>query len=141
MKGREGFTAIVDAMIFVTVIALAFSVISGMFESREVNDVQEAPDILSVLLEYELYTDLGDGPVEVKVYEGLVYSMYRYCGALEHVADILDSHFMREGAYLLTVEHNGNYYTLGSGSGIPSSSHSQRIVHEFFTADYTLEIF
>ena len=128
-------------MIFVTVIALAFSVISGIFESNGPYEVQEAPDILPILLEYELYTDLGEGPVEVKVYEGLVYSMYRYCGAHEHVADILDSHFMREGAYLLTVEHDGKYYTLGSGSGIPSSAHSQRIIHEFFTADYTLEIF
>ena len=128
-------------MIFITVIALAFSIIFNIAEPREDYDLQEAPDILPILLEYKIWTDLGDGPVEVRVYEGLIYSMYRYCGVHELVADILDSHFMREGAYLLTVEHNGNYYTLGSGSGVPSSAHSQLIIHEFFTADYTLEIF
>lgn len=137
----KGFTAIVDAMIFITLITLAFTVIYTMGAEKEGPEVQDASEILDLLLESETVADIGDGPVRMKIYKGLVYSTYTECGTDTEVMNILDSHFMREDSYRLTVEQGDKTLILGTGNGIPVSACTRVLTAPYFTAAYTLEIF
>ncbi len=81
------------------------------------------------------------GPVTVKMCDGLVYDIYTDCGAGRAAAMILDSHFMREGAYTLGVRQGDNSYTLGTGTGIPVSSCTLSVAGDFFSAVYVLTVY
>ncbi len=140
IKGQKGFTAIVDAMIFIALMTLVVSVMYNA-DSLDNEDIQDASDILPMLLESEVEIDTVDGIFKVKMHDGLVCTMYADCGADTAASNILDSHFMREGAYRLTIEHNGLSYSIGSGEGVPTSSYSEDIFSEFYTAKYTLALY
>ena len=141
IKGRKGFTATIDAMIFIILMTLVISVIYSVAESPDHNGPQDASDILPMLLESEVKIDTEDGILKVKMCDGLVYAIYTDCGADVAASNILDSHFMREGAYRLTIEHDVHYYSIGSGDGIPTSSYSEDISSEYYTAKYTLALY
>ena len=141
IKGDKGFTAIVDAMIFIVLMTLAVSVIYNVDGSSDVNDSQDASDILPMLLESEVEIDTEDGILKVKMYDGLVCSIYVDCGADVTASNILNSHFMRSNAYLLTIEHNGYSYSIGSGDGVPTSSYSEDLSTEYYAAKYTLALY
>lgn len=143
LKGRKGFTATVDAMFFIVLITMAFSLMFSMTGTDEKHDIQDASEILPILLEADVEVELDPdrGPVSVKLCDALVYEMYRDCKAGRAAEQILDSHFMREGAYALTVSHNGMTYTVGSGAGIPVSSCTQNVTGEYFTASYVLTVY
>ncbi len=138
---RKGLTAMADAMIFITLITLAFTVIYSLGMEKDGPEVQDASEILDLLLDSETVADIGDGPVKMKIYQGLVYSLYVECGTDREVTNILDSHFMRDGSYRLTVEQGGKTVVLGHGGGIPSSACTRVLTAPHFTAAYTLEIF
>ena len=138
---RKGFTAVMDAMIFITLITLAFTAIYTMTAEKDGPEMQDASEILDLLLESETVADIGDGPVRMKIYKGLVYSMYTECGTDTEVTNILDSHFKRENSYRLTVEQGEKSLTLGTGEGIPVSACTRVLTAPYFTAAYTLELF
>lgn len=138
---RKGLTAIADAMVFIVLITLAFTVICTMSVEKDGPEVQNASEILDILLDSDTVADIGDGPVGMKIYKGLVYSMYADCGTDREVTGILDSHFMRNDSYRLTVEQGGNTFSLGSGAGTPVSACTRELTAPYFTAVYTLEIF
>lgn len=138
---RKGFTALVDAMIFITLMTMALTVIYTLPSMEDGPEPQNASEMLDILLESETVADIGDGPVTMKTYQGLVYSLYTECGTDNEVSNILESHFMREDSYLLTVEQGDKSYSLGSGGGIPSSACTRVLTTPYFTAAYTLEIF
>ena len=141
IKGKKGFTATVDAMIFIVLMTLVVSVMYHVVDISNDNDVQDASDILQMLLESEVEIKIEDETMEVKMYDGLAYSIYANCGADRAASNILDSHFMREGAYRLTVEHNGNSYSIGSGDGVPTSMYSEDIYSKFYVTKYTLALY
>ena len=141
IKEDKGFTGIVDAMIFIVLMTLVVSVMFSITGSSERNDPQDASDILPMLLESQVEIDTDDGILKVKMYDGLVCSIYANCGADLAASNILDSHFMREGAYRLTINHNGNSYSIGSGDAVPTSSYSEDISSGYVTAKYTLELY
>lgn len=140
IKGKKGFTAIVDAMIFIVLMTLVVSVIYSVEEPYD-NGSQDASDILPMLLESYVEIDTDDGIMKVKMYDGLVYSLYVDGGADVAASNILDSHFMRNNAYLLTIEHNDKSYSIGSGDGIPTSSYTEDISSEYHSAKYTLALY
>jgi hypothetical protein len=143
LKGGRGFTAMVDAMFFILLMAIAFSVLLSMTGPSEKADLQDADDILPLLLETDIEAEIDKecGPVTVRMCEALVYDFYRDCGAGRAAAEILDSHFMREGAYTLCVRHDGTSYTLGSGTGIPVSSCTINVTGDVFSAVYVLTVY
>ncbi len=128
-------------MIFIVLMTLVVSVMFSVTGSSECNDVQDASDILPMLLESEVDIDTDDGVLKVKMYDGLVCSIYTDCGADVAASNILDSHFMREGAYKLIIEHSGHSYSIGSGDGVPTSSYSENISSRYVTAKYTLALY
>ncbi|MEA4977861.1 MAG: hypothetical protein VB016_04860 [Methanomassiliicoccaceae archaeon] len=143
LKNKKGFTATVDAMIFIVMMTIAFSAMFSLLETSEKSEFQGASDILPLLLESDVEIQIEEdcGPVTVKMCEALVYGMYTDCDAARAAEEILDSHFLREGAYVLTVQHNGMSYTVGSGAGTPGSSFSQKITGDNFTAVYILTVY
>ncbi len=143
MKSKKGFTATVDAMIFIILMTIAFSAMHSLVETSEKSEVQDASDILPLLLESDVEIELEKdcGPITVKMCEALVYELYIDCDAARTASEILDSHFLREGAYALTVQHNGMSYTVGSGAGTPGSSFSQKVAGDNFTAVYILTVY
>lgn len=138
---NKGLTAIVDVMFFITLMTIVFSVTYSLQPADEGPEVQSAQEILDLLLESETCADMGDGPVRMKVYEGLVYSMYVNCGTDACAINILDSHFMREDSYCLKVEQGNKQSLLGLGRGTPVSACTRVVAAPLFTATYTLEVF
>jgi hypothetical protein len=143
LKGDRGFTAMVDAIFFMILITVAFSVLLSVSGPSERADPQDAGEILTMLLETNIEVEIDPecGPVTVKMCDGLVYDIYMDCGAGRAAAMILDSHFMREGAYTLGVSQGGNSYTLGTGTGIPVSSCTLSVAGDFFSAVYVLTVY
>ncbi|MGE0015372.1 MAG: hypothetical protein AB7S83_04225 [Candidatus Methanomethylophilaceae archaeon] len=143
LKGEDGFTAMADAIFFIILTTIAFSVLLSMSGPSERGDPQDADDILPLLLEtdIEIEIDRECGPVKVRMCEGLIYDIYTDCGAGRAATEILDSHFMREGAYALDVRQGDNSYTLGTGTGIPVSSCTLSVTGDFFSAVYVLTVY
>lgn len=128
-------------MIFIVLMTLAVSVMYNVTGSSENSSPQDASDILPMFLESEVEIDTEDGILKVKMYEGLLCTIYVDCGADVAASNILDSHFMREGAYRLTIECDDRSYSIGSGNGVPTSSYSKDISSEYYTAKYTLALY
>lgn len=141
IKGKKGFTATVDVMIFIVLMTLVISVMYQVVDLSDDDNIQDASDILQMLLESEVEVITEDGTMKVKMYDGLAYSLYANCGADRAASNILDSHFMREGAYRLTVEHGDRSYSIGSGDGVPTSLYSKDIYSKFYTTKYTLALY
>lgn len=139
IKSRKGFTAIADAMIFIMLMTVAFSVIFIATDSEP--ETQEASDILTVLMDSDTEVHIEGNPHVMKMYAALIINTKYGCGADTAAKNILDSHFGRDGAYLLTVESDGGFLSVGTGSGIPVSSYTKTAAFEYGSGTFTLYLY
>lgn len=139
IKSEKGFTAIADAMIFIMLMSVVFSVVFSVSHQEPEN--QDASEVLEVLMDSDTEIRTDGGIRAVKMYAALIIETKYPCGASADAKKILDSHFGREGAYLLTVETDEGSLSVGTGSGTPVSSYGKTAVFEYGSGTFTLYLY
>lgn len=123
-KDRKGLTGIMDAVIFMVLISMAFSALyvydSGNNDFRDASDITD--EILSAKFSLNDVTDYEDSKIVCFTDLLAVTTITNDERVIEYLVSLLDSTTGMPGSYKMTITYMDNSFTVGTGSGIPRSS-------------------
>ncbi len=123
-KDRKGLTGIMDAVIFMVLISMAFSALyvydAGNNDFRDASDISD--EILSAKFSLNEITDHEDSKIVCFTDLLAVTTVSNDERVLEYLVSLLDSTTGMPGSYKMTITYMENSFTVGTGSGIPRSS-------------------
>jgi hypothetical protein len=123
-KDRKGLTGIMDAVIFMVLISMAFSALyvydSGNNDFRDASDISD--EILSARFSLNDVSDYEDSKIVCFTDLLAVTTITNDEHVMEYLVSLLDSTTGMPGSYKMTITYMDNSFTVGTGSGIPRSS-------------------